>query len=202
MTPEEFLKLAFIFFYAVVLHEFAHGWVAYRLGDPTAKFMGRLTLNPIKHIDPIGTIVLPIMLIVMSSPVIFGWAKPVPVNFMNLKHPRRDMMWVGIAGPLVNVCLAIFFSLLFKLSFSPTDHHVIELAVIINLVLAIFNMIPIPPLDGSRLIMGLLPSNFAYALARMEKYGIIIVLLLLYLGLFDRVVWPLVSFFAYKLGVP
>lgn len=204
MSPDqiqEFLKLVFVFFYAVILHECAHGWVAYKLGDPTAKSQGRLTLNPIKHVDLIGTILLPVMLLLAHSSVVFGWAKPVPVNYLNLRHPRRDMMWVGIAGPIVNVILAFCFSQLLKLPLSGADYRVVETAVIINLVLAIFNMIPIPPLDGSRLVMAFLPKELALPYARLENYGILIVFLLLYMGIFDKLVWPLVEICAHFLGV-
>jgi len=198
---EEFLKLAFIFFYAVILHEYAHGWMADKLGDPTARKLGRLTLNPMKHVDPVGTVFLPAVLFFLNSPVIFGWAKPVPVNFLNLRHPKRDMMWVGIAGPIVNIALAVFFSQLLKLPFSAPDIKIIQTAVVINLVLAVFNMIPIPPLDGSRLLMGLLPNRIAIFYSRLENYGMLIVLLLLYAGLFDALVWPVVKWLAGILGV-
>ena len=186
---------------SVVLHECAHGWTANRLGDPTAKMSGRLTLNPLKHIDPFGTILLPILLVFLRSPFIFGWAKPVPVNFMNLRNPKKDMLWVGIAGPAVNVALAIFFSFFLRLNISESVRQIMELAVVINLVLATFNMIPIPPLDGSRLIMSLLPYRLAYLYGRLERYGIFIVLILLYLGLLREIIWPPVFFFGQMLGV-
>ena len=202
MNIEEFLKLTLIFFYAVILHECAHGWIAYKLGDPTAKLLGRLTLNPVKHVDPIGTVLLPIMLLMMNSPVVFGWAKPVPVNFMNLRHPKRDMIWVGLGGPFVNILLALFFSQFLRIHLSISDNRLIESAIMINLVLAIFNLMPIPPLDGSRLIMGLLPGRYAALYGSMERFGILIVLLLLYAGLLEKVVWPAVHFLAHYLGVP
>lgn len=190
-----------IFLPAVILHEYAHGWVAYRLGDPTAKAAGRLTLNPLKHVDPIGTIVLPALLIVMRSPVLFGWAKPVPVNFMNLNRPKRDMLWVGIAGPAVNILLAVVLSLFLKLGLSEAVHELISLAILVNLVLATFNMLPIPPLDGSRLVMSLLPIRYARYYARLEPYGILIVFALLYFGLLSEVIWPAVLSMARILGV-
>ena len=204
MSPDqiqEFLKLVFVFFYAVILHECAHGWVANKLGDPTAKMLGRLTLNPLKHVDLIGTILLPVTLLLVHSSVVFGWAKPVPVNYLNLRHPRRDMMWVGIAGPIVNIALAFIFSWLLALPLSQADHRVVEMAIIINLVLAVFNMMPIPPLDGSRLVMAFLPKELALPYARLENYGIAIVFLLLYMGIFDKLVWPIVKFLAQSLGV-
>ena len=201
MTPEQVIKIIIIFFYAVILHECAHGWVAYKLGDSTAKVSGRLTLNPLRHVDPVGTIVLPVLLFLLPSPVIFGWAKPVPVNFLALRHPKRDMMLVALAGPLVNIMLAVLLSFLLKGNVSSSDHQVLQMAVEINLVLALFNMIPIPPLDGSRVVMGLLPSKSAYAYAQLERYGVVIVFVLLYFGLLNRVVWPLVEFFKHLLGI-
>jgi len=196
-----FLKIAVIFFLSVVCHEYAHGWVAYRLGDPTAKNQGRLTLNPFKHVDPVGTIGLPVILMVLHSPILFGWAKPVPVNFARLKNPKRDMIFVGAAGPATNFLLAFFFSRFLVFPLSESTLYVVEMAVIINLVLALFNLIPIPPLDGSRLVMGLLPHRAAYMYAKLEKYGIIIVFLLLYFGFLRNAVWPLVRIIASYLGV-
>src|SRR3989338_6742464 len=130
MTPDALIKLVFIFVYAVILHEYAHGWVAYKLGDETAKKLGRLTLNPIKHIDPVGTVFLPAMLFFLNSPVMFGWAKPVPVNFLNLRTPKRYMMWVGIAGPIVNISLAVLFSQLLKLQLSASDIQVLQMGIV------------------------------------------------------------------------
>lgn len=200
MSIVGFAALILIFFYSVILHEIAHGFTAYRLGDSTAKLAGRLTLNPLKHVDPFGTIILPAVLLFINSSMIFGWAKPVPINFMNLRHPKRDIIWVGISGPLTNILLAVLISQLLRLDPAWPYTQIIRLAVMINLVLAIFNLIPIPPLDGSRLVFGLLPSRYAYLYGRMENYGILIVLALLYLGLLDRVVWPLVGILAYYLG--
>ena len=201
MEPEQFLKIILIFFYAVILHECAHGWVAYQLGDSTAKVAGRLTLNPLKHVDPIGTLVLPTLLFLLPSPVIFGWAKPVPVNFSALRHPKRDMMLVAMAGPLVNIALAVVFSLLLKGRFSHSDSQVLQMAVEINLVLALFNMIPIPPLDGSRVVMGLLPNELARPYMKLERYGMVIVFALLYFGLLKTIVLPLVFLLGRLLGV-
>ena len=203
----EFLAVLFLLFPSVILHEYAHGWVACRLGDPTAKAAGRLTFNPLKHIDPVGTIILPVILLVMrhfepSTPIL-GWAKPVPVNFMNLRSPRRDMMLVAAAGPAVNIALALFFSSLFKMHISIFVNEVLELAIAINLVLALFNLIPIPPLDGSRLVAGLLPNRLAYWYSRLEGYGIFIVMILLYLGVLKRFIFPLMDQLLYYLtGIP
>lgn len=194
-----------IFFLAVVMHEYAHGWVAYRLGDPTAKLADRLTLNPLAHIDPIGTIVLPIALAVLQAPVIFGWAKPVPVNALALRNPRRDIVWVGLAGPFANLLCATGLSLLIRRLDLPPDSPVataLTTGLVINVVLACFNLIPIPPLDGSRVLLGVLPRRLAISYARLEPYGFLIVLLLLYLGVMKGVVWPMVLWFLERLGVP
>jgi Zn-dependent protease len=190
-----------IFFSAVILHEYAHGWVAYKLGDPTAKYAGRLTLNPLEHIDPVGTLLMPLILIVMKSPVIFGWAKPVPVNFWNLHNPRRDMIWVGLAGPMTNLLLAAGLSLFLRLGLPAVVVSFLNTAIIINLVFAVFNLIPIPPLDGSRVVSGLLPRQLAIEYNRLERFGIIIIFALLYLGIFNAVIWPIVEVIAGFLGV-
>ena len=184
-----------IFFAAVVIHEYAHGLAALWFGDNTAKYEGRLTLNPVAHIDPIGTILLPIFLIISKSPVIFGWAKPVPINYWGLRNPKRDIIWVGLAGPLANIGLAFILSLFLKADFGLSAYFVILLkqAVWINLVLAVFNLIPIPPLDGSRVAMGLLPSRLGALYASIEPYGFIILIVLLYMGFFDRFVGPVVN---------
>jgi Zn-dependent protease len=195
------LTISVIFFFSVILHEIAHGWVAYRLGDPTAKLEGRLTLNPFPHIDPFGTILLPALLIWAHSPVVLGWAKPVPVNFAFLRNPKRDMIWVGLAGPLVNIFLAVIFSIFLRLNSIPVIDPIIKMGIMVNLVLAIFNLIPIPPLDGSRFVMGVLPYDVARMYAGLERYGIIIVFLLLYFGVLNSVIWPIVMFFARYLGI-
>ena len=186
---------------AVVMHEFAHGWVANRLGDPTARLAGRLTLNPIKHVDPIGTLLLPLMLLAIRSPVLFGWAKPVPVNFMQLRQPRRDMIFVGIAGPVMNIILACVCSLVLNSNIFPGLAGFLESAIVINLILAVFNMIPVPPLDGSRLVLGLLPLPYAYRYAQLEMYGMMIVFALLYFGFLEKIIWPVVAALAILLGV-
>ncbi|MBU1006482.1 MAG: site-2 protease family protein [Candidatus Omnitrophica bacterium] len=192
-----------LFFLAVIIHEYAHGWVAWKLGDPTAKRAGRLTLNPLAHIDPIGTIFLPLILLVTNSPVVFGWAKPVPVDFRNLGNPKKDMIWVGLAGPMANIAFAILLAVLLKFSagasvFTPA---ILRSLIIINLVLAFFNILPVPPLDGSRVMMGILPRDVARQYARLEPYGFIIIFGLLYLGIVGRVIWPMVTRFAQILGV-
>jgi Zn-dependent protease len=181
-----------LFFLAVVVHEFSHGWMAYRLGDPTAKYSGRLTLNPLAHIDPVGTIILPIFLVITNSPILFGWAKPVPVNFLRLNHPKKDMVWVGLAGPLANILLAIIISLIIKLNFAFLPVLILKYFMTLNLFLAVFNLIPIPPLDGSRVILGVLPNNLAYGYMRLEQFGFIVIIAMLYLGILDYLIWPIV----------
>jgi len=166
--------------------------------------MGRLTLNPLAHIDPLGTILLPLILIVTHSPVLFGWAKPVPVDFFNLNNPKRGMVWVGSAGPAANMLFAIALALLFKIPLLTTSHFAVSIittAIVANLVLAVFNLMPIPPLDGSRIMMGLLPYNLGVEYAKIEPYGFIIIFGLLWIGALNTVIWPMVIFLANLLGV-
>ncbi len=197
------LSLA-IFLFAIIIHEISHGWVAYKLGDPTAKYAGRLTLNPMAHIDPFGMILLPLILTMMGSPVIFGWAKPVPVNFWNLKNPRRDMIWVGLAGPLAKIILAFALSLFLKININlpALIFNILIAGIYVNLVLAVFNLIPIPPLDGSRVVVGLLPRELAVRYIRLERFGIPLIFLLMFMGLFNYLIRPIVQILANLLGVP
>lgn len=193
-----------LFLFAVVIHEFAHGWVANKLGDPTAKDAGRLTLNPLAHIDPIGTVFMPLMLVLMNSRIIFGWAKPVPVNFALLRNPRRDMLWVSLAGIAANILLAFILSLLLKIGLFPINSYgalFLSYGVFINLVLAAFNAIPVPPLDGSKILMAVLPREIAYSYMQLERFGFLILIGLLWLGLIDKVVWPMVMIMARFLGI-
>jgi Zn-dependent protease len=201
---------------AIILHEIAHGIVAYRLGDPTAARMGRLTLNPLPHIDPVGTVLLPLMLVVAHAPFLFGYARPVPVNFGNLRHPKRDMIYVAAAGPLTNIILAVasavFFKQLLQLRLPgegalsavliATLTPIAMMArnsVIINVVLAVFNLLPILPLDGGRVLAGFLPRAQAIAFARLEPFGFLIVIVLLATNVLDNVIGPVIGLFLHAL---
>lgn len=184
--PLTFLIIAIPLLYSVILHEVAHGWVAFRMGDPTAKWMGRLSLNPLKHLDPVGTL----MLFLFG----FGWARPVPVNFANLSESRKGLILVSSAGIIVNMMLAFFALLLLRLLSPPSDSTTATMLYVlarINIILAAFNLIPIPPLDGSKILMGFLPGRLQYALSRLEPYGFFIVIGLLYFGILN----PLIDFF-------
>lgn len=172
---------------AITFHEAAHGWMAERFGDTTARALGRVTFNPIKHIDPIGTLLLPGLLLLLKAPVLFGYAKPVPVNFARLNNPKRDMIWVALAGPGVNIGLAYASALLLHLTYPPSSQLTDWLSqnlinsMQINILLAIFNMLPIPPLDGGRVLTGLLPRPYAWRFAKIERYGLFILIGLLFL---------------------
>lgn len=189
---------------AMTTHEFAHGWVAYKLGDNTAKYSGRLTLNPLAHIDLMGTIILPLALFIATSGrFIFGAAKPVPVNYWALKNPRRDMMLVGAAGPLSNFLFA--FILVLALRFLPSTQlldFILRNLIYINVVLGVFNLIPIPPLDGSRIISGMLPPRIENEYSKIEPYGFYIILILVWLNIFQLFVLPMVNLILRIMAAP
>ncbi len=191
-----------ILFFSVILHEVAHGYAALSLGDPTARAAGRLTLNPIKHMDPWGTVVLPLFLILVRSPFLVGWAKPVPVNPYLMRDPKRGMMLVGAAGPLANIALILLSALALRtLPFSapPFIFDLFKYCCAINIILAIFNLVPVPPLDGSKVVAGILPPKMRDAYVGLERYGIFIIIGLLYLGILDRVIVPLYRIIFYFL---
>lgn len=178
---------------AVVIHEFAHGYAAYLLGDPTAKRAHRLTLNPIAHLDIFGSIILPVVLVLANSPVLLGWAKPVPFNPGYFRDPKRGIMIVGAAGPLTNFLAALLSAVLFRFfgALAPWLAYFLFFFCATNLILGIFNLIPIPPLDGSRIVLGILPDDLVPAYLRLESFGFILVFILLYLGVLDYIVFPI-----------
>jgi len=201
MSILELVQYFSIVFFSIVIHEYSHAWTANKLGDSTAKDLGRLSLNPLKHIDLVTTIMLPGVLMLLNLPP-FGMAKPVPVNFSQLRNPKKSMIWVGVAGPIVNIAIAVFCSFFIRLNIVSPNNGMLLLAIFVNLVLAVLNMIPIPPLDGSRLVMGLLPHKYFLLYSRLERFGIMILALaIFYLNLFERIVLPIVNFLGYLLGV-
>ena len=187
--------------FAITLHEAAHGYVARHFGDYTAYQAGRISLNPLNHIDPIGTLLVPAILVVVTAgQFVFGWAKPVPVNFSNLRDPKRDMLWVAAAGPGANLAMALLWAVVLKVVtmlpihyFSVPMLRMAEGGVIINLGLMVLNLIPIPPLDGGRIAVSLLPNRLAYRFAMIEPYGFIIIIVLLATRSLSAVVWPVVQ---------
>ena len=183
--------------FAITLHEAAHGYVARHFGDPTAWQMGRVSLNPLRHIDPIGTVLVPALLLATSG-MLFGWAKPVPVNFSKLRRPKQDMLWVAAAGPASNLVMALGWAALFKFS-APTEFasgqvllsKMAAAGIEINTILMLLNLLPIPPLDGGRIAVSLLPHNLAWKFARLEPYGFVILLALLFTHVLDKILGPL-----------
>ena len=181
--------------FAITVHEAAHGWVAYRLGDPTAKELGRLTFNPIPHIDPVGTVILPAVLLLLGG-IVFGWAKPVPVDPRRLKNMRRDMALVAVAGPGANLIMAVLWAVLLKIGLTTGNEYLLAMGqagIIINLVLMALNILPILPLDGGRILHSLLPGNLAEPYARSEPFGLFIVLGLLFTGVLGILMNPIIE---------
>jgi len=197
---EAIALLALPMLMAITLHEAAHGYVAKYFGDYTAYQAGRVSLNPLTHVDPVGTIAVPIGLLVLTAgQFVFGWAKPVPVNFSNLRDPKRDMLWVAAAGPGANFAMALGWALLLKLAllapggyFSYPAQKMAEGGVLINLGLMVLNLIPVPPLDGGRIAVSLLPNRMAYRFAMIEPYGLFIIVALLATRLLNGILWPAV----------
>lgn len=203
---------------AITLHEAAHGYVALRLGDTTAYAAGRVSLNPIRHIDPIGTVALPLALLAIaklfgSSGILFGWAKPVPVNFANLRDPKSGMFWVAAAGPLSNLAMALLWAIVLKvgLSISPVYFSMPLVlmgaaGIFVNVIFMVLNLLPLPPLDGGRILVSVLPRKLANAVSRLERYGFAILIVLLFTGALGLVLRPLIvatmAFFAFILSVP
>jgi len=188
---------------AITVHEVAHGWMALRLGDRRALMLGRLTLNPVKHIDPIGTVLLPALLLLIGG-FIFGWAKPVPITWENLRHPKRDMALVALAGPSANLLMAVSWLLAVKLGIAlmgsvpwlgqPLIYMGVA-GIFINTILMVLNLLPLPPLDGGRIVAGLLPGPLSWQYSRIEPYGMLIVLALFFTQLLGKIMWPLMSGF-------
>ncbi len=189
--------------FAITVHEVAHGWVALKFGDRTAQMMGRLTLNPIKHIDPVGTILIPAVLLMMGG-FIFGWAKPVPVSYQNLRNPKTDMAWVALAGPMANLVMAVIWALVVKIGLEMYQSGIAVgepmllmgiAGVLINTMLMMLNLLPLPPLDGGRILVSLLPGPLSWQVSRLEPYGFFILVGLLYLGVISMLLMPMMSGF-------
>lgn len=192
--------------FAITVHETSHGLVALRLGDPTARMLGRLTLNPVKHMDPIGTLLVPGILLMLGG-FIFGWAKPVPITWQNLRHPKRDMALVALGGPLSNLMMALLWAMVTQIGAligaSGIGLYLIYTGVagiFINVILMALNLLPLPPLDGSRVVAGLLPDRLAWQYGRIEPYGFPILVLLLVTGVLGQILWPVVELFLGLMG--
>ena len=197
---------------AITLHEAAHGYVARHFGDPTADLAGRISLNPLRHIDPVGTILVPAGILALSSlagggGILFGWAKPVPVNFGRLRNPKADMLWVAAAGPFVNLVMAVGWAILFTIAarsepgaYSVPMLKMADAGIQINAVLMVLNLLPIPPIDGGRIAVSLLPDRLAWQFARLEPFGFPILLVLLFTGILGEILWPLIVGFRFLLS--
>jgi len=191
--------------FAITLHEAAHGYVARLFGDPTAAEMGRITLNPVKHIDPVGTVIVPaLLLLVTKGAFLFGWAKPVPVDFGRLRHPKRDMLWVAAAGPAANLFMALCWAMTLKLAVGmPENAYSLPLAemaragINVNAVLMLLNLLPLPPLDGGRIAVSLLPHALAWRFARIERFGFVILLALMFMGGLELILTPMLRSFLF-----
>ena len=189
--------------FAITLHEAAHGYAARHFGDPTAWQLGRISLNPLRHIDPVGTILIPLAILLFSAGnFLFGYAKPVPVDFGRLRHPKRDMLWVAAAGPAANLAMALAWGLLLKFAWlMPSNDFTVPLSemskigIVINCVLMVLNLLPLPPLDGGRIAVSLLPYRLAVPFSRLERWGFPILLLLLFTDILDLIMWPVIAVF-------
>ncbi|MDD3580257.1 MAG: site-2 protease family protein [Desulfobacca sp.] len=196
-TAIDIALMVVVLFFSVIVHEVAHGYVALLNGDPTAKIYGRLSFNPIVHIDPIGTILVPAILLLSHAGILFGWAKPVPVNPLNYRNYRQGEITVSIAGPLSNILLAVIFALVLRLAGNnPGLVYLCYYGCIINIFLFLFNLIPIPPLDGSHVLLHLLPHPLDRYYAQLEPVGFIIILILLYTGVLNFIIMPIFRFLA------
>ena len=185
--------------FAITLHEAAHGYVAKHFGDTTAYMLGRVSLNPLRHIDLVGTVLIPLLTLFLGG-ILFGWAKPVPVNFSHLRNPKKDMLWVALAGPGANLAMALGWAVVMKLAnMMPDSPFSLPMSLMgmaginINIVLMVLNLLPLPPLDGGRIAVSLLPDRLAYRYSLLEPYGLILLVVLLFSGVLGTILWPLIN---------